>query len=119
MDAADIEYFKALCGRFESATLVSPIDDISIFAWLRPHDCHANARQWVDRFPGYELVGGWLITGNIIFLIQSHSVVRRQRDQKLFDVTLMRPELPFLDHQGSGDFEVLAKRYPYLSFWSG
>lgn len=70
-----------------------------------PGRCHANARRWVDVYPDFQIVHGWLYAERETFpnreRFHAHSVVRRP-DGELIDITLRAcdPTYQFLPHPG-------------------
>ncbi|CAN7786596.1 hypothetical protein LJR034_008707 [Caballeronia sp. LjRoot34] len=54
-----------------------------------PNRCHENAAAWVDRFPSWEVVRGWLLVAEdevMGTMFDAHSVVRDENGN-LWDVT--------------------------------
>ncbi|RNM03217.1 hypothetical protein EGA29_19210 [Ralstonia pseudosolanacearum] len=77
------------------------LDAIALSDWdLVPSECHKNAQRWVNRFPGFRSVRGWLIEGGREFgaICQAHSVVQDTTGH-LWDVTL-ETEYPFVVYLG-------------------
>lgn len=66
--------------------------------------CHQNAAAWVERFPSWEVVRGWLLIADddvLGTIFDAHSVVRDLRGD-LWDVT-QKDEHRFLIHPGDHD----------------
>jgi hypothetical protein len=80
-------------------------------AWAvaQPNCCHANCEDFVQRFPDYKVVRGWLVTGGHWFM--PHSVVQHKISGNLIDITPLPNDgsaIPFVEHFGSEeDFKTL------------
>jgi hypothetical protein len=89
---------------------VAPTPPRAPWAEALPNACHANCEAFVQRFPGYELVRGWLAFGGCWFV--PHSIVRESASHGLIDITPVPSggAVAFVEHRGTEeDFAVLRK----------
>lgn len=118
MTEEEARYFDRLIARFAQAVAVRPL----VFVSAQPAQCHDNAPRFAVAHPGYRVVPGWLIArleGFPQYLLNAHSIVRREADGALFDVTPIpereRAQHRFLEHDGTDTaFEFLKSRFPQV-----
>lgn len=103
MDATTT-YFDDVIARAATAVAVPR----EIWAEGHPNRCHQNCEAYVGRFPGFEVVRGWLVLAGHFCI--PHSVVRNKATRALVDITpeTGNSQIPFVEHlRSEDDFRIL------------
>ncbi len=85
-----------------------------------PAKCHNNVANWIALHPSHRAVRGWLIGDHDgWFRFNAHSVVERDDDGSLIDITPSDPPMPFLRHPDRVEhfFDLVVEhKTPYLTY---